>query len=47
MENESLIAWAMNGSDIPLLNGYPLRLVIGGMAGFLLWKVVKQNGNQK
>lgn len=30
MEEESLIAWAMNESDIPLHNGYPLRLVIGG-----------------
>lgn len=30
MEEESLIAWAMNGQDIPLLNGYPLRLVFGG-----------------
>jgi DMSO/TMAO reductase YedYZ molybdopterin-dependent catalytic subunit len=30
MEDESLIAWAMNGKDIPLLNGYPLRLVFGG-----------------
>lgn len=30
MEDESLIAWEMNGEDIPILNGYPLRLVIGG-----------------
>ncbi|MFK8161670.1 MAG: sulfite oxidase [Lewinella sp.] len=30
MEEESLIAWAMNGKDIPVLNGYPLRLVFGG-----------------
>jgi len=30
MENESLIAWAMNGEDLPVLNGYPLRLVFGG-----------------
>ncbi len=29
-EEESLIAWAMNDQDIPLLNGYPLRLVFGG-----------------
>ena len=29
-EEESLIAWAMNGADLPLLNGYPLRLVFGG-----------------
>ncbi|MBL4704348.1 MAG: sulfite oxidase [Flavobacteriales bacterium] len=30
METESLIAWAMNGEDLPLMNGYPLRLVFGG-----------------
>ena len=30
LEDESLIAWAMNGEDIPTLNGYPLRLVFGG-----------------
>ena len=30
MEDESLIAWSMNGQDIPLLNGYPVRLVFGG-----------------
>jgi len=30
MEEESLIAWSMNDQDLPLLNGYPLRLVFGG-----------------
>lgn len=30
LEPESMIAWAMNGEDIPWLNGYPLRLVTGG-----------------
>ncbi len=30
LEPESLIAWKMNGEDLPLLNGYPLRLVFGG-----------------
>ncbi|GAA4427906.1 sulfite oxidase [Pontibacter saemangeumensis] len=30
LENESLLAWAMNGKDIPLIHGYPLRLVFGG-----------------
>lgn len=30
MEDETLIAWKMNGEDIPVLNGYPLRLVVGG-----------------
>lgn len=33
LEDEALIAWAMNGEDIPLMNGYPLRLVIGGWPG--------------
>jgi len=30
LEDETLIAWAMNGQPIPLVHGYPLRLVIGG-----------------
>lgn len=30
LEDETLIAWAMNGEDIPLQNGHPLRLVCGG-----------------
>ncbi len=30
LEEETLIAWAMNGKDIPVVHGYPLRLVIGG-----------------
>ena len=30
LEDESLIAWAMNGEPLPLLNGYPLRLVLSG-----------------
>jgi DMSO/TMAO reductase YedYZ molybdopterin-dependent catalytic subunit len=30
LEAESLIAWQMNGKELPLLNGYPLRLVFGG-----------------
>jgi DMSO/TMAO reductase YedYZ molybdopterin-dependent catalytic subunit len=30
MEEESLIAFAMNGADIPWQNGHPLRLVVGG-----------------
>lgn len=33
LEDETLIAWAMNGKDIPLMNGYPLRLVCGGWPG--------------
>ncbi len=30
LEDETLIAWAVNGRDIPLVHGHPLRLVIGG-----------------
>lgn len=30
LQEETLIAWAMNGEQIPQLNGYPLRLVVGG-----------------
>lgn len=47
MEEESLIAWAMNGEDLPLLNGYPLRLVFGGWpascSGKWLHKIVVRN----
>ena len=30
MEDETLLAWAMNGQPIPLAHGFPLRLVVGG-----------------
>ncbi|MCF2444280.1 sulfite oxidase [Dyadobacter sp. CY345] len=30
MEDETLIAWQLNGKDIPEFHGFPLRLVIGG-----------------
>ncbi|MEM6842895.1 MAG: sulfite oxidase [Bacteroidota bacterium] len=29
-QDETLIAWAMNGEDVPIEHGYPLRLVCGG-----------------
>ncbi len=38
MEDEALIAWSMNGEDIPHMNGYPLRLVIGGWPGSVCGK---------
>jgi DMSO/TMAO reductase YedYZ molybdopterin-dependent catalytic subunit len=28
-----MLAWAMNGADLPFLNGYPLRLVVPGYFG--------------
>ncbi|MEZ5561197.1 MAG: sulfite oxidase [Pseudomonadales bacterium] len=33
LEDESLIAWAMNGGPIPAVHGAPLRLVCGGWPG--------------
>ena len=33
LERESLLAWEMNGEDLPLQNGFPLRLVCGGWPG--------------
>jgi len=30
LEDETLLAFAMNGEDIPWINGHPLRLVVGG-----------------
>lgn len=33
MEGDVLLAWAMNGADLPMLNGYPLRLVVPGYYG--------------
>lgn len=28
-----LLAWSMNGTDIPMLNGYPLKLIVPGYFG--------------
>ncbi len=33
MDGEVLIAYRMNGSDLPFLNGYPVRLVVPGYYG--------------
>lgn len=30
MEDEVIVAYEMNGSEIPLLNGYPLKLIVPG-----------------
>ena len=44
LEDETLIAWAMNGEEIPPMNGYPLRLVCAGwpvsVSGKWLRKIV-------
>ncbi|ANJ73208.1 molybdopterin-dependent oxidoreductase [Ralstonia insidiosa] len=33
LDGEVMIAWAMNGADLPLLNGYPIRLIVPGHYG--------------
>ncbi len=33
MSSEVLVAWSMNGESIPVLNGFPLRLVVPGYFG--------------
>lgn len=47
LEDESLIAWAMNDRDIPVMNGHPLRLIFGGWpastSGKWLSKIVVRN----
>ncbi len=32
-DGEVMLAYAMNGRDLPLLNGFPLRLVVPGYYG--------------
>ncbi|MBX2844556.1 MAG: sulfite oxidase [Flammeovirgaceae bacterium] len=47
MEDEALIAWALNDQDLPIMNGFPLRLVFGGWpastSGKWLSKIVVRN----
>jgi DMSO/TMAO reductase YedYZ molybdopterin-dependent catalytic subunit len=33
MDGEVMIAWQMNGAELPMLNGYPVRLVVPGFYG--------------
>lgn len=33
MDGEVMVAWQMNGADLPLLNGYPVVLVVPGYYG--------------
>lgn len=42
LEDETLIAWSMNGEDIPPMNGYPLRLVCAGWPGSVSGKWLKK-----
>ena len=47
LQDETLVAYAMNGKDIPLAHGFPLRLVAGGFpasaSGKWLNKIVVRN----
>jgi DMSO/TMAO reductase YedYZ molybdopterin-dependent catalytic subunit len=42
LEDECLIAWAMNGDDIPHMNGHPLRLMIPGWPGSVSGKWLRK-----
>jgi sulfite dehydrogenase len=33
MDGEVMLAWQMNGADLPMLNGYPVRLIVPGYYG--------------
>jgi DMSO/TMAO reductase YedYZ molybdopterin-dependent catalytic subunit len=33
MEENTLLAWAMNGEDLPKIHGYPLRVIVPGWVG--------------
>lgn len=33
LDGEVMIAWAMNGADIPMLNGFPVKLIVPGYYG--------------
>ncbi|CAM3784865.1 molybdopterin-dependent oxidoreductase [Roseateles saccharophilus] len=33
MDGEVMLAWQMNGADIPFLNGYPVKLIVPGYYG--------------
>lgn len=42
LEDETLLAFAMNGEDIPWINGHPLRLVVGGWPASVSGKWLKR-----
>jgi DMSO/TMAO reductase YedYZ molybdopterin-dependent catalytic subunit len=33
LDGEVMLAWQMNGADLPMLNGYPVRLIVPGYYG--------------
>jgi DMSO/TMAO reductase YedYZ molybdopterin-dependent catalytic subunit len=33
LDGEVMLAWQMNGTDLPVLNGYPVRLIVPGYYG--------------
>ncbi|TMQ05491.1 MAG: oxidase [Deltaproteobacteria bacterium] len=41
-DGQVMLAWAMNGADLPWLNGYPLRVVVPGYYGTYWMKHVNQ-----
>jgi len=41
LQDETLLAFKMNGEDIPLVHGYPLRLVAGGWPASVSGKWIK------
>ena len=42
LEDESLLAWAINGEPLPELHGFPLRLVFGGWPGSASGKWIRR-----
>jgi DMSO/TMAO reductase YedYZ molybdopterin-dependent catalytic subunit len=42
LEKESLIAWAMNGEPLPLLHGFPLRMVCAGWPASVSGKWIRR-----
>lgn len=47
LQDETLLAWSLNGQDIPIVHGFPLRLVCGGwpasVSGKWINKLVVRN----
>jgi DMSO/TMAO reductase YedYZ molybdopterin-dependent catalytic subunit len=42
MDENNLIVWAMNGQPLPLIHGFPVRLMIGGWPGSVSSKWLKR-----